>query len=289
MTRHTRLLSGLVTLAGLWILAGCNPVRELEDGEPLLDRFWQGVPRDAFGENLDEPTVRDVRRVLRLPVGCVASFDRDSGMLFARAPAEELLAIDRRLAHAEPSWEGPIQLQITASLWISPATPPNPWDPPQTASQVLRDATPVDHRRLVAFIGGLSELRGSEPQPLPPGATGDDIFDEEDRHRWLLRARTTLADDEGNLDVEFTYEVRAPKPDEPGYSLEAALKSHCLFTLGQPQVFELGVVDWRQGKPGRLVLALEVSRINPMGLEELRPDDTPPSPAPEPAPGDVET
>ena len=110
----------LLIVFGALLLVACEPRRELETGEQLHDRFWQGVPRDAFGENLDEPTVRDVRRVLRLPVGCVASFDRDNGMLFVRAPAEDLQTIDRSISNAEPDWEGPVQLQITGTLLVSP-------------------------------------------------------------------------------------------------------------------------------------------------------------------------
>ena len=271
-----RLLAPLAIFAAL--LAGCDPVRELETGEQLLDRFWQGVPRDAFGENLDEPTVRDVRRVLRLPVGCVASFDRDNGMLFVRAPAEELQSIDRSIAHAEPDWEGPIQLRITASALISKTQPPNPWDAPQSAAQILEGAVSLDRHEVSAFLGVQAETRGNEKRPLPPEAEDDDYFEDDILRRWEFSARSALADDSGTLDVDFRYKARVPSLDDPDHFFHAELKSQCLLALGQPRVFELGTIV-RDGQTERLVFAIEATRINPMGL---------PEPEPEPEVGDEE-
>lgn len=248
------------------LLSGCEPPRELEDGQPLYDRFWQGVPRDAFGENLDEPTVRDVRRVLRLPVGCVASFDRDTGMLFVRAPAEDLQTVDRKVVHAEPDWEGPIQLRLTASLWLSPTAPPNPWDPPRALDAVLNGAKPLDRREVTAFLGVQAAVRGSETQPLPEDVSFD-AFDEEIVRRWDFEARSSLTDDLGTIDLEFTYDLRMPKPGEPPLQLHARAQTQCLMHLGQPRAFEIGALrledqDWR------LLLVLETTRINPLGQPE---------------------
>lgn len=264
-----------LVILGALLLAACEPERELETGEQLHDRFWQGVPRDAFGENLDELTVRDVRRVLRLPVGCVASFDRDNGMLFVRAPAEDLQAIDRSISHAEPNWEGPVQLQITGTLLVSPLARPHPWDPPQSVAQILENATTIDRRVLTAFLGITARTQGSEKRPLPPEADGDSEFEEDISRRWAFEARTALADDDGILDVEFTYNVRTPKPDQPDHSYFSEVRSQCLLSLGQPQLFEIGSTEKE-----RLVFALEAVRINPMGLPEPAPEtQTEPDPA----------
>lgn len=255
--KKIRSLGFALTLAAL--LTGCEPERELETGEQLLDRFWQGVPRDAFGENLDEPTVRDVQRALNLPKGCVASFDRDDGMLFVRAPAEDLQAIDRMLDAAEPNWEGPVQIRLTASLWISPLGAPAPWDAPQSAAEVLEEARPIDRRELIAFLGVASEVSGRERNP--------DSEDEVLRN-WRFEAQTILADDSGNLEVEFRYALKAPSPDAPGNFFHANVATQCLLALGQPRTFDVGVAGSE-----RVVFVIEATRINPMGLAEPEPEN----------------
>lgn len=253
------------------LLTGCEPERELESGEQLLDRFWQGVSRDAFGENLDQPTVRDVRRALELPKGCVASFDRDDGLLFVRAPAEELQAVDRRISEAEFKWEGPVQIRLTGSLWISPLQAPNPWDFPQSVAEVLEEATMVDRRELIAFLGVAGELSGREKQPLPPEADGDDGWEDDILRSWRFEGRAVLADDSGNLDVDFRYILKAPKPGAPGHYFHANVTTQCLLALGQPQVFDVGSV--REGERlERLVFVIEATRINPTGLPEPKPE-----------------